>query len=82
MILHLTDFTSEMLQSLAKFHALCIGMRRQESELFHSKVVPFVEAVNMITDDDDTRMVDVNIRTHPKGILFEYLTNYPFFYSN
>lgn len=35
-------------------------MRRQQPELFNSKVSPFVDAVNMIIDGDDTRMVDVN----------------------
>lgn len=38
---------------------LCIGMRRQNWELFNSKISPFVEAVNMIVGDDDTRMVEL-----------------------
>lgn len=59
---HFAEFFPFILQSLAKFHALCIGMRRQEPELFNSRVSPFLEAVNMITDDNDTRMVDVNIQ--------------------
>lgn len=62
-ILFLNDYVNILVifsQSMAKFHSLCIGMRRQQPELFNSKVSPFVDAVNMIIDGDDTRMVDVN----------------------
>lgn len=44
---------------MAKFHALCIAMRRQHHELFVTKVKPFTEAVNLILDGD-TGMIDVN----------------------
>lgn len=49
-------------QSLAKFHSLCIGMRRQKPELFNSKISPFFEAPKMITYDDDAKILNVNIQ--------------------
>lgn len=50
----------EFYQSLAKFHSLCIAMRCLQTELFNSRISPFLVAVNLIVNDDDTQMVDVS----------------------
>lgn len=49
------------LQSLAKFHALGIAMRRLQPKLFEAHVSPQLDAVNLILNDEDTQMVDVCI---------------------
>ncbi|XP_055295161.1 uncharacterized protein LOC129564935 [Sitodiplosis mosellana] len=62
--------TLAILKTLAKFHALGIAIRRLQPTLFDARVSPspYLEAANLILNDDDTQMVDLN--THcSEGIL-------------
>lgn len=58
-IIQLTLLLSD-LQSLAKFHAIGIAMRHLQPTLFNEHISPYLEAVNLILDDNDTQMVDVS----------------------
>lgn len=50
----------DIFQQLAKMHSLCIAMKRQQPDLFNTKVRPFLQAVNLIPECDGTRQIEAN----------------------
>ncbi|XP_055309442.1 uncharacterized protein LOC129573174 [Sitodiplosis mosellana] len=53
-----TETTMAILKTLAQFHAHCIAIRRMQPELFDAKISPYLKAVNLCPDDNDTKLVD------------------------